>query len=193
MTLSPSSPIQRLPHIHRRLNRKGQLNQKNWTNQHGIAAKVSRQSLYLHTAYYDAVIANWLAQEQGDAFPETITMPARLKEVCRYGENPHQTAAIYTPTVPPSQKQIGVCSAHQLQGKALSYNNYNDADAAFALVSEFSDPSVVIVKHANPCVVASAPSLASDAWRPSQALACVIRGTFSLWGDYCGGQSSFRS
>ena len=143
------------------------------TKMAGQTSLALRQKLaakaFAHTAYYDSVIANWLAQEQGNIFPDTITMPARLKTVCRYGENPHQAAAVYLPTLPPSQKQSGVCSAPQHQGKALSYNNYNDADAAFALVSEFADPSVVIVKHANPCGVASAPSLAL-AWQ--KALAC---------------------
>ena len=86
----------------------------------------------------------------------------------RYGENPHQQAALYTPSGPHG---AGIAQAEQLQGKELSYNNYNDADAALELCAEFGggDPAVVIVKHANPCGVAQAVSLA-DAWEA--ALQC---------------------
>ena len=77
----------------------------------------------------------------------------------RYGENPHQQAAFYTN----DEQRPGVATAQQLQGKELSYNNLNDTDAAFEAVAEFDKPSVVIVKHANPCGAASASSL-SEAW-----------------------------
>jgi phosphoribosylaminoimidazolecarboxamide formyltransferase/IMP cyclohydrolase len=86
----------------------------------------------------------------------------------RYGENPHQNAALYVPVGPSAP---GIAQATQVQGKELSYNNLNDASAALELVSEFRDgsPTVVIVKHANPCGVATRGSLA-DAW--GEALAC---------------------
>ncbi|MBD2843107.1 bifunctional phosphoribosylaminoimidazolecarboxamide formyltransferase/IMP cyclohydrolase [Erythrobacter rubeus] len=135
---------------------------------------------YARTAAYDAAIANWFAF--GDAFthplgtealratPFTETMPLAFKreDTLRYGENPHQSAAIYVPQVAGTN---GVPQAEQLQGKALSYNNLNDADAALELAAEFAgeDPAVVIVKHANPCGVAQGGSLL-DAW--NHALQC---------------------
>lgn len=121
---------------------------------------------YARTASYDAHIARWMSEvTSGASFPKRLTFPGRRKQVLRYGENPHQEAALYVsaPTRP------GIASAEQVQGKELSFNNINDADAAFELVSEFEEPTVVIVKHANPCGVASATSLAK-AWEP--ALAC---------------------
>ena len=135
---------------------------------------------YARTAAYDAAIANWFAF--GDAFtnplgaealkatPFTDTMPLAFKrsDTLRYGENPHQSAAIYVPQVTGTN---GVPQAEQLQGKALSYNNLNDADAALELAAEFDggDPAVVIVKHANPCGVAQSDTLL-DAW--NGALEC---------------------
>jgi phosphoribosylaminoimidazolecarboxamide formyltransferase / IMP cyclohydrolase len=114
---------------------------------------------YAVTAEYDAMIASWFAfADQGEAFPVRLSFPFRLGEVLRYGENPHQQAAVYLPAGPHTR---GIPQAEQLQGKALSYNNLNDADAALELVAEFRDgpPTVVIVKHANPCGVASADTL----------------------------------
>src|SRR5665213_3348882 len=90
---------------------------------------------------------------------------ARLKQLLRYGENPHQAAAFYAG----GETRPGVASAEQLQGKALSYNNVNDTDAAYELVAEFAEPAIVIVKHANPCGVAVAADLRA-AWE--RALAC---------------------
>ena len=135
---------------------------------------------YARTAAYDAAIANWFAF--GDAFnnplgmealkatPFTDTMPLAFKrsDTLRYGENPHQSAAIYVPQVTGTN---GVPQAEQLQGKALSYNNLNDADAALELAAEFAGgaPAVVIVKHANPCGVAQAGTLL-EAW--NGALEC---------------------
>jgi len=121
------------------------------------------------TAAYDATISSWFATvDQGQKFPPLRAMASRLKEELRYGENPHQKAALYLSAGPHVD---GLAQAEQLQGKALSYNNYNDADAALELVAEFSDgpPTVVIVKHANPCGVATAQTLA-EAYRA--ALAC---------------------
>ncbi|WP_340315918.1 bifunctional phosphoribosylaminoimidazolecarboxamide formyltransferase/IMP cyclohydrolase [Rhizorhabdus argentea] len=111
------------------------------------------------TATYDAMISAWFAHaDQGQFFPDTLSVPIRKAEELRYGENPHQQAALYVPVGPGAH---GVAQAVQVQGKALSYNNYNDADAALELVSEFRDgpPTVVIVKHANPCGVATGETL----------------------------------
>ncbi|NBC32536.1 MAG: bifunctional phosphoribosylaminoimidazolecarboxamide formyltransferase/IMP cyclohydrolase [Alphaproteobacteria bacterium] len=120
---------------------------------------------FARTAAYDSAIAGWFAGQAGETFPDTLSLSGRRLFTLRYGENPHQQAALYrTPEVRP-----GVVSARQLQGKELSYNNIGDADAAFELVAEFAAPAVVIVKHANPCGVAVADSLA-EAYH--KALAC---------------------
>jgi phosphoribosylaminoimidazolecarboxamide formyltransferase/IMP cyclohydrolase len=124
---------------------------------------------YALTAQYDATIAAWFAfADQGEMFPQDTSIPLRLEQELRYGENPHQRAALYVPVGPATQ---GIAQAEQVQGKALSYNNYNDADAALELVAEFAggEPTVVIVKHANPCGVASAATLL-DAYKA--AFAC---------------------
>ncbi|WP_353231030.1 bifunctional phosphoribosylaminoimidazolecarboxamide formyltransferase/IMP cyclohydrolase [Novosphingobium sp.] len=124
---------------------------------------------YAATAGYDAAIAAWFARvDQGQHFPDTLVQAHQLVTTLRYGENPHQAAALYVPRGAPG---VGLPQAEQVQGKELSYNNYNDANAAIELVAEFADagPTVVIVKHANPCGVASAPGLI-DAW--NAALAC---------------------
>jgi phosphoribosylaminoimidazolecarboxamide formyltransferase/IMP cyclohydrolase len=121
------------------------------------------------TAAYDSTISQWFAfADQGERWPETWTRASKLKMPLRYGENPHQQAALYIPIGPAAR---GVAQAEQVQGKELSYNNLNDANAALELVSEFRDgpPTVVIVKHANPCGVATRDSLL-DAW--NEALAC---------------------
>jgi phosphoribosylaminoimidazolecarboxamide formyltransferase/IMP cyclohydrolase len=113
---------------------------------------------YARTAAYDSAIALWFASQRGDMFPERMTLSGTLKQTLRYGENPHQQAAFYT-TLP----RPGVATATQVQGKELSYNNFNDTDAAFECVAEFEDPTIVIVKHANPCGVATAKTL-PEAW-----------------------------
>ncbi len=113
------------------------------------------------TAAYDSAIAQWFAfADQSALFPVAITLAMRRGEELRYGENPHQQAALYLPEGPHAR---GIAQADQVQGKALSYNNYNDADAALELVAEFRDggPACVIVKHANPCGVAVADDLAA--------------------------------
>ncbi|GBR51542.1 bifunctional phosphoribosylaminoimidazolecarboxamide formyltransferase [Neokomagataea thailandica NBRC 106555] len=114
---------------------------------------------YAHTAAYDSMISRWFAQQAGDLLPQTLTLSGTRGDLLRYGENPHQQAAFYRD----GSMRPGLASARQVQGKALSYNNLNDTDAAFEAVAEFSAPSVVIVKHANPCGVASAATL-EDAW-----------------------------
>jgi phosphoribosylaminoimidazolecarboxamide formyltransferase/IMP cyclohydrolase len=121
------------------------------------------------TAAYDSTISQWFAfADQGERFPQTWTRASTLKMPLRYGENPHQQAALYLPVGPAAH---GIAQAEQVQGKELSYNNLNDASAALELVAEFRDgpPTVVIVKHANPCGVATRDRLI-DAW--TEALAC---------------------
>ena len=105
------------------------------------------------TASYDTAIAAWFSAELGEAAPRRKSFSGTLVQALRYGENPHQTAAFYRGGPP----RPGVAAARQLQGKALSYNNIADTDAAFELIAEF-DPAqsaaVAIIKHANPCGVA---------------------------------------
>ena len=121
------------------------------------------------TAGYDGAIARYFAAAgQGLDLPETLSPSLRRAAELRYGENPHQRAALY---LAEGGDAPGVAQARQVQGKALSYNNYNDADAALELVGEFRDsgPACVIVKHANPCGVALGDSLV-EAYRA--AFAC---------------------
>jgi phosphoribosylaminoimidazolecarboxamide formyltransferase/IMP cyclohydrolase len=121
------------------------------------------------TAAYDAAISQWFAKvDQGEKFPARRAMASRLVSTLRYGENPHQEAALY---VPETSFGTGIAQAQQVQGKELSYNNYSDANAALELAAEFGggDPAVVIVKHATPCGVAQGGSLL-QAW--NDALAC---------------------
>jgi phosphoribosylaminoimidazolecarboxamide formyltransferase/IMP cyclohydrolase len=117
---------------------------------------------YARTAAYDAAIAAWFSRQSNTLFPHRLTLAATLVQPMRYGENPHQQAAFYSldGAVP---ARPGVATARQVQGKALSYNNLNDTDAAFECVAEFDAPAIVIVKHANPCGVAVAASL-PQAW-----------------------------
>jgi phosphoribosylaminoimidazolecarboxamide formyltransferase/IMP cyclohydrolase len=117
------------------------------------------------TAAYDAAIGGWMAREERIEFPERLTLAGRLVEVTRYGENPHQAGAFYRG----DEQRPGVSTAKLLQGKEMSYNNYADTDAAFELAAEFREPAVVIVKHANPCGVATAADLRT-AW--DRAFAC---------------------
>jgi len=134
----------------------------------GVGIAVSRRlaaKAFALTAAYDGAIAEWMAQEEGQTFPETLVVAGRLAEVTRYGENPHQAGAFYRT----GEARPGVATARQVQGKELSYNNYADTDAAFEAVAEFAEPAVVIVKHANPCGVALGATL-REAWE--RALAC---------------------
>jgi phosphoribosylaminoimidazolecarboxamide formyltransferase/IMP cyclohydrolase len=120
---------------------------------------------YARTAAYDAAITRWLSGELGDTFPETWVTAGTRQQILRYGENPHQSAALYLG----GPGRPGVATATQVQGKELSYNNLGDADAAIELVSEFTAPSIAIIKHANPCGVATAGDMLT-AYRT--ALAC---------------------
>ena len=113
---------------------------------------------YARTGAYDAAISSWFADALGDATPRRRVFAGTLASKMRYGENPHQAAAFY---VDGSARQ-GVATARVVQGKALSYNNINDTDAAFELAAEFAagdGPACAIIKHANPCGVAVGDSL----------------------------------
>jgi phosphoribosylaminoimidazolecarboxamide formyltransferase/IMP cyclohydrolase len=121
---------------------------------------------YARTAAYDAAISGWFADHLGETFPARHTLSGSLKQIMRYGENPHQDAAFYLDT---SHPRPGAATAAQIQGKELSFNNLNDTDAAFELVSEFNEPAIAIIKHANPCGVALGTNL-KEAYH--RALAC---------------------
>jgi phosphoribosylaminoimidazolecarboxamide formyltransferase/IMP cyclohydrolase len=112
-------------------------------------------------AEYDVAVAEWFAREPS---PEFIGLAARRSAVLRYGENPHQAAALYTDPDAPS----GLAQAEQLHGKEMSYNNYVDADAAWRAVNDFREPCVAIIKHANPCGIAIGADVA-EAHRKAHA------------------------
>ncbi len=120
------------------------------------------QAVFEHTANYDAMIANYLKeQRQDESLPEKLTLTYEKVQDMRYGENPHQKAALY--------KEIGKCKgsltiAKQLNGKELSFNNINDTNGALELLKEFEEPTVVACKHGNPCGVGSSDNI-YDAWR----------------------------
>jgi len=117
-----------------------------------LASKV-----FEHTSHYDTLIAKYLREKVGEEeFPQTLSLTFEKVQEMRYGENPHQKAVFY--------KEVGAnvgClpSAKQLHGKELSYNNINDANGALELLKEFDEPTVVAVKHANPCGVGSADNI----------------------------------
>ncbi|MFO1201450.1 MAG: bifunctional phosphoribosylaminoimidazolecarboxamide formyltransferase/IMP cyclohydrolase [Tabrizicola sp.] len=113
---------------------------------------------YSRTAAYDTAVSTWLAGEIREPAPRYRSFAGKLAQTLRYGENPHQSAAFYVD----GTRRAGVATARQWQGKELSYNNINDTDAAFELVAEFAGgaPACAIIKHANPCGVATASTLA---------------------------------
>ena len=116
---------------------------------------------YEHTAAYDGMIANHFGRFTSggsERYPRTFNMQLEKVQEMRYGENPHQSAAFYKEA---RQAEVGISVAEQLQGKALSYNNVADTDAALECVKTFEEPACVIVKHANPCGVAVANDLLS--------------------------------
>lgn len=133
----------------------------------GLRRKLAART-YAATGAYDAAISGWLSNQAGEDTPRTRAFGGTTQSALRYGENPHQTAAFYAS----GGNEPGVGNAVQHQGKEISYNNLNDTNAAFELVSEF-DPqdaaAIAIIKHANPCGVALGDKLA-DAW--DKALAC---------------------
>ncbi len=110
------------------------------------------------TSSYDAAIEQYLSREMGEGdFPEHLHLIAERQQTLRYGENPHQAAALY-------RWGEGLATAKKLQGKELSFNNLVDLDAAWSLVCEFEEPTAAVIKHTNPCGVASAPKI-SQAYR----------------------------
>jgi len=138
----------------------------------GTTGLALRKSLaaraYARTAAYDAAISTWFAEALGEVWPKRKAFAGELVQTMRYGENPHQQAAFYRFANP----RTGVATARQLQGKELSYNNINDTDAAFELIAEFDPkdgPACAIIKHANPCGVATGKSVLEAYER---ALAC---------------------
>ncbi|WP_380170806.1 bifunctional phosphoribosylaminoimidazolecarboxamide formyltransferase/IMP cyclohydrolase [Kineococcus sp. DHX-1] len=115
---------------------------------------------FAHTAAYDTAVATWFAQQTLDAddqgWPAVAGVALERTDVLRYGENPHQQAAVYAdPTAAP-----GIAQAVQLHGKAMSYNNYVDADAALRAAYDLSGPAVAVIKHANPCGIATGTDVA---------------------------------
>ena len=135
----------------------------------GDVSRATRRRLagrvFARTAAYDRAIADWMTNESTDGgFGESMMLAGQRRQDLRYGENPHQKAALYAA----GPARPGVASATQIQGKPLSYNNLNDTDAAFELAAEFTEPTIAIIKHANPCGVASATSLAA-AWNAALA------------------------
>ncbi len=144
---------------------------------------------YEHTAHYDGAIANYFGRlvqpESEQSFPRTLNLQFRHAQAMRYGENPHQAAAFYVEREP---AEASVATAGQLQGKALSFNNIADTDAALECVKQFDAPACVIVKHANPCGVALGDGLL-DAYRraystdPESAFGGIIAFNRPLDGD----------
>ena len=146
----------------------------------GTGGRVSRDTsrklaakTYARTAAYDAAISGWYAAQLNEQAPDWVGLGGKLNEKLRYGENPHQNAAFYVT----GENRPGVATARQVQGKALSYNNINDTDAAYELIGELGDetPAVAIIKHANPCGVALGNSVI-EAYR--EALACDSTSAF---------------
>ena len=140
-----------------------------------------------HTARYDDAIANFLGTwlDEGTKFPRTINFQFKKSQTMRYGENPHQNAAFFHEIKP---QEVSVTTARQLQGKALSYNNIADTDAALECVKQFVEPACVIVKHANPCGVAVADSIINAYERayqtdPTSAFGGIIAFNRPLDGD----------
>ena len=128
----------------------------------GATRKRLAACAFAQTAAYDAAIAGYFAarivgeDEDEDEFPQMLNLQLQKTRALRYGENPHQRAAFYTQ---PGARGRSVASAAQLQGKTLSFNNIVDTDAALECVREFEQPACVIIKHANPCGVATAEAL----------------------------------
>jgi phosphoribosylaminoimidazolecarboxamide formyltransferase/IMP cyclohydrolase len=127
---------------------------------------------FQHCSSYDALVSEWLWQQvsPGEMQPE-VTVPMRLKEVTRYGENSHQKAAIYSDESLREHGAGGVGSAVQHHGKEMSYNNYLDAEAAFSMASDFAQPCCVIVKHTNSCGV----SVTNEGRDLLEAYRCAVR------------------
>lgn len=132
---------------------------------YGATTKLTRfklaKKVFEHTAAYDALIAGYFySQSAQKEFPDKLSFTFEKVSEMRYGENPHQKAVFYKNALP---VEGGLVSAQQLGGKELSYNNIADADACISLLKEFSEPTVVAVKHANPCGVGSGDNI-FQAW-----------------------------
>jgi phosphoribosylaminoimidazolecarboxamide formyltransferase/IMP cyclohydrolase len=127
----------------------------------GSVSPETRQKLaaeaFALTASYDAQIASYLNVAAGNVFPSRLTMVVEKKADLRYGENPHQLGAFYTD---PAHAGGSISAAHQIAGKDLSFNNLLDLDAAWTIAADFKTPTVCIVKHGNPCGLASVVDLA---------------------------------
>ncbi|CAO5251702.1 bifunctional phosphoribosylaminoimidazolecarboxamide formyltransferase/IMP cyclohydrolase [Frankia sp. AgKG'84/4] len=128
---------------------------------------------FAHTAAYDVAVSSWfasavapdeIARETG--WPDVLSAQWHRADVLRYGENPHQRAALYVETG--ADRTAGLAGAHQLHGKQMSYNNYTDTDAARRAVHDFSEPAVAVIKHANPCGIAIGTTIA-EAHRKAHA------------------------
>ncbi len=151
----------------------------NFSTRRAFAVKAFR-----HTAQYDATIAGYLGAEE--TLPESISLAFNKMDEMRYGENPHQSAAFYREVIPPTSGTIA--NYKQLQGKALSYNNIADTDAALECVKVFAEPACVIVKHANPCGVGTAENISAAydkafATDPTSAFGGIIACNRELQGD----------
>ncbi|OJG93847.1 bifunctional purine biosynthesis protein purH [Enterococcus thailandicus] len=120
-----------------------------------LAAKVFR-----HTAAYDALIAQYLTEMVDEKEPEKLTLTYERKQDLRYGENSHQEAAFYQSALP---EEYSIAAAKQVHGKELSFNNIRDADAALRIAREYDEPTVVALKHMNPCGIGTAPTI-FEAW-----------------------------
>ena len=131
---------------------------------------------FAHTSRYDKVIFNYFNRGCEEAYPETLSLDLNKKQDLRYGENPHQTAAFY---VNKDFEAPCISNAEQLHGKALSFNNILDTDVAIEIVKEFEKPSAVLIKHANPCGVASAEDITEAFTKayssdPVSAFGCIL-------------------
>ncbi len=126
---------------------------------------------FQHTASYDVAVASWMGSvavpavaEETEQFPGWVAGSWERAAVLRYGENPHQAAALYTS----NDGTVGIAQAEQLHGKEMSYNNYTDGDAAWRAAFDFDEPAVAVIKHANPCGIAVAADIA-EAHRKAHA------------------------
>lgn len=134
-----------------------ELNVNNGSTSYTFRQKLSQNAFSL-TANYDAMVSTWMLEQAGHIQPRRLSFSAALSQNLRYGENPHQSASFYVD----ESINSGIGAAYQIQGKELSYNNINDADAALELVNEFTESdgaAAVIIKHANPCGVGVANNL----------------------------------
>ncbi len=147
---------------------------------------------FAHTAAYDVAIASYLGNvvvptEDGSGFPEWAGATWRRRSVLRYGENPHQPAAVYVS----EPARPGIATAEQLHGKAMSFNNYVDADAARRAVYDHAEPCVAVVKHTNPCGIATAADVAAahrkaHACDPTSAYGAVVAANRAVTGELAG-------